>query len=281
MEAVAGIHLDGGLGTFLTNIGGPAWQRGPRPPRSARCWDRLAADLADGALGIGVLVGYAPGADPGEYLQVAELAAAAGVPTFTHARDLIEMVPGVTIDGARGDRPGGRRDRRADALLPRQQHVAAARRPGARPGRPGAGGRRAGLHRGIPVRLGHDRYRCRVPRARAARRARPHPSSLTYAPTGEQVASVERLRELRATDPGGLVIIRLLDEDDPADRQLLLRPLAFPGAIVASDAMPLTWSGAAPDPMSWPLRADGVTHPRTAGTFSRALRLLAAAARSA
>lgn len=84
------------------------------------------------------------------------------------------------------------------------------------------------------------------------------PSSLTYAPTGEQVASEARLRELRRTDPGGLVIIRLLDDDDPADRRLLMRSLTFPGAVVASDAMPLTWTGPAPDPPSpytWPLPA--------------------------
>ena len=56
------------------------------------------------------------------------------------------------------------------------------------------------------------------------------PSSLTYAPTGEQVASEARLRELRRADPGGLVIIKLLDEDDPADRRLLMRSLTFPGA---------------------------------------------------
>jgi hypothetical protein len=103
------------------------------------------------------------------------------------------------------------------------------------------------------------------------------PSSLTYAPTGEQVASEERLRELRASDPGGLVIIRLLDEDDPGDRSLLMRSLEFPDAMVASDAMPLTWTGPAPDPVAWPLRTDGVTHPRTAGTFCRALRVLAGA----
>ena len=58
---------------------------------------------------------------------------------------------------------------------------------------------------------------------------------------------------------------------------MLLSSLTFPGAIVASDAMPLTWSGAPPDPLSWPLPAGAVTHPRTAGTFCRALRLLAGA----
>ena len=99
------------------------------------------------------------------------------------------------------------------------------------------------------------------------------PSSLTYAPTGERVASEERLRELRRTDPGGPVLIDLLNEDDPADQDLLLRSLTFPGSVVASDAMPLTWTTPA-DKLAWPLPPGAITHPRTAGTFSRALRLL-------
>src|SRR5256885_14741952 len=51
------------------------------------------------------------------------------------------------------------------------------------------------------------------------------PSSLTYAPTGERVASADRLRELRAADPGGLGVIDLLSEDDPADPALLMPSL--------------------------------------------------------
>jgi len=101
------------------------------------------------------------------------------------------------------------------------------------------------------------------------------PADLTYAPTGEQVASAERLRELRATDPGGLAIIRHLDESDPADRDFLLRALTFPDAVVASDAMPLIWPGMPPPETVWPLPPGAVTHPRTAGTFARALRVLA------
>jgi Amidohydrolase family len=100
------------------------------------------------------------------------------------------------------------------------------------------------------------------------------PSSLTYTPTGERVASVARLRELRSADPGGLVIIDLLSEDDPADRALLVRSLTFPGSVVASDAMPLTWTAPPADRAAWPLPPGAITHPRTAGTFSRALRLL-------
>ncbi|MGH3300023.1 MAG: amidohydrolase family protein, partial [Trebonia sp.] len=77
-----------------------------------------------------------------------------------------------------------------------------------------------------------------------------------------------------ATDPGGLAIIRQLDEDDPGDQAVLLRYLMFPGSVIGSDAMPLTWSGSAPESASWPLPPHAFTHPRTAGTFARSIRML-------
>jgi N-acyl-D-aspartate/D-glutamate deacylase len=78
------------------------------------------------------------------------------------------------------------------------------------------------------------------------------------------------------------VIIRHLDEDDPTDRAVLMRYLMFPDSVIASDAMPLTWMGMGmgmgmgmtPDPEVWPLPANAFTHPRTAGTFGRAIRML-------
>jgi cytosine/adenosine deaminase-related metal-dependent hydrolase len=275
MEAVAGVQLDGRLDTFLANMASPAWQQRAAPAQITAVLDRLSADLADGAIGIGVLVGYAPGTDPAEYVQVAGLAAEAGAPTFTHARDMIEMVPGAAIDGAeeivRAAAETGAHmhychvnstsQRYVDRVL---ELVGRARAAGSRVSTEaypyGSGMTGIGAAFLAPERLAERGLT---------------PSSLTYAPTGERVASEERLRELRAADPGGLVIIRLLDEDDPGDRRLLMRSLEFPGAMVASDAMPLTWTGRAPEPEAWPLRADAVTHPRTAGTFCRALRILA------
>ena len=38
--------------------------------------------------------------DPAEYLQISALAAEAGAPTFTRARELIELAPNALIDGA-------------------------------------------------------------------------------------------------------------------------------------------------------------------------------------
>lgn len=109
------------------------------------------------------------------------------------------------------------------------------------------------------------------------------PQSLRYLPTGEQVSSDARLRELQKTDPAGTVIVSLLDEEAQADYDLLLDCLSFPGAAIASDAMPLTWAGTDEDADAakqalnsgkWPIPEGFMTHPRSAGCFSRAIRLL-------
>ncbi len=274
MEAVAGIPLDGRLSAFLGNIASPAWQRPAAPMEINAVLTRLSADLADGALGIGVLAGYAPAADPAEYLQVAALAAEAEVPTFTHARDLVEMMPQTLIDGAeeivRAAGETGAHMHYCHVNSTSQRHVD---RVLGLVGRAQAAGSRVTTE-AYPYGSGMTGIGAAflAPERLAERGLTP--SSLTYAPTGERVASEARLRELRQADPGGLVIIQLLDEDDPADRAVLMRSLTFPGSIVASDAMPLTWTAGAPDPLAWPLPETAITHPRSAGTFARALRLL-------
>ncbi|MGH3152745.1 MAG: amidohydrolase family protein [Streptosporangiaceae bacterium] len=273
MEAVAGLPLTASLGAFLASIGDPAWQRAAEAGQVRAMLSRLSADLADGALGIGILLGYAPAVSPDEYLQVAELAATAGVPTFTHARDLIELSPRAFVDGAeeivRAAAHTGAHMHYCHVNSTSQRHidrvlalVSRARAAGARVSTEaypyGSGMTGIGAAFLAPERLGERGL---------------VPSSLTYAPTGERVTTVERLRELRAADPGGLAIIDMLDEADSADLALLMRALSFPGGVVASDAMPLTWTGPA-QPEAWPLPEQAITHPRTAGTFARSLRLL-------
>jgi N-acyl-D-aspartate/D-glutamate deacylase len=274
MEAVGGRPPEASLGAFMTRISDPAWQRPAEPAQVSALLARLAADLAEGALGIGVLLGYAPAASPAEYQRVAGLAAEAGVPTFTHARDLIEMVPATLADGAeeivRAAAETGAHMHYCHVNSTSQRHidrvlglVARAQAAGSRVTTEaypyGSGMTGIGAAFLAPERLGERGL---------------SPSSLTYAPTGDRVGSAARLRELRQADPGGLVIIDLLRENEPADLALLMRSLTFPGAVVASDAMPLTWTAPPADPLGWPLPPTATTHPRTAGTFSRALRLL-------
>jgi N-acyl-D-aspartate/D-glutamate deacylase len=274
MDVLAGVTFDGSIGPLFANLGNPRWGRAASAPEIGRILGMLEADVADGALGIGLLVGYAPGASPEEYLRVAALAAASGVSTFTHARDLIEFTPDGAIDGAEEIvRAAGETGahmhychvnsttiRHADrvlALVERAQQAGAQVSTEAYPY--GAGMTGIGAAFLAPERL--------VERGLT-------PRSIIYAPTGEEVASAARLNELRAADPGGLAIIRQLNEEDPDDQAILLRYLTFPGSVIASDAMPLTWIGAPPEPAAWPLPRAAVTHPRTAGTFARSISTL-------
>jgi N-acyl-D-aspartate/D-glutamate deacylase len=274
MAVLAGIPLEGSVRTFFTHSARPEWQRAATPAEQQRILAHLEADIGDGALGIGVLAGYVPTADPAEYLQVAALASRSNVATYTHSRDLVEFRPQTLIDGAEEIvRAAGETGahmhychvnsttlRHADRVL---GLVERAQREGSRVTTEaypyGAGMTGIGAAFLAPERLPERDLT---------------PQDLIYAPTGETVADAARLAELRATDPGGLVIIRHLDESAPSDRDLLLRYLLFPGSVVASDAMPLTWSGTVPDTDAWPLPPAAFTHPRTAGTFSRAIRLL-------
>jgi Amidohydrolase family len=273
MQILAGFTPKGGTDEVLGILGDQRWQGPATTDQLSLILATLAADLAGGAVGVGLLMGYAPGVDPAEYLAVAQLAAEAGAPTFTHCRDLIELSPDTKIDGA-------------------EELVRAA-------GTTGAHMHHCHVN---STSLRHiDRVlglvaRCQAEGGRVSVEAYPYgsgataigaafldpdhmklrglvPSSLTYLATGERVADAARLRELRTLDPGGPVIIDFLDETNAADRRVLRRSLAFEGAIVASDAMPLVPTSGQMDADEWPLPAGFVTHPRTAGCFSRALRL--------
>ncbi len=268
MAATTGVTLDGGMATLFRKIGDPEWQRAASASELTQILDRISRDVAAGSLGIGILSGYAPGVDPAEYLAVAELAAAAGVPTFTHCRDLIELTPDTLIDGAeevvRAAGTTGAHMHYCHVNSTSVRHVdrvlALVERCRAEGGRItteaypyGSGATGIGAAFLAPERLGERALK---------------PTSLVYLPTGERVADEARLRELRETDPGGAVIVEFFDESEPADMAVLRKSLLFDDAIVASDAMPVL---GVPSADAWPVV--GSTHPRTAGCFSRALRL--------
>ena len=274
MHVVADGPLDGGAAALFAGLGGTEWQHAASAPQVARILEQISTDLAAGAIGVGLLVGYTPGVEPAEYLAVAEVAAAAGVPTFTHSRDIVELAPETLIDGAEEvvraagatgahmhychiNSTSARHIDRVLALVGRCQSEGAHVTTEAYPY--GSGSTAIGAAFLAPERL-LERFRST--------------KSITYLPTGERVADESRLRELRATDPGGLVIVEFLDESDTADAALLRRSLTFPDAIVASDGMPPLWTDTERmDITTWPLPPEAVTHPRTAGTFARALRL--------
>jgi N-acyl-D-aspartate/D-glutamate deacylase len=275
MHVLAGEPLSGwSIGRILKALGGDAWRRPATADETTKIMDLLERELADGALGIGILLGYAPATDPKEYLRTAAVAASAGVPTFTHARPLVEQDPGVVIDGAEeltrvAAETGAHMhychiNSTSTRHLERVQTlVEKVRTEGARvtsEAYPYASGMSS---------IGADYFH---PDRLHVLGETGTPSDVIYARTGETVASLERLLELRAADPGGLAFLKAFDEASAPER--LARIVALPDAAIASDAVPFTVpDGHSFDEMEWPLPAYLKTHPRGAGTYGRTLRI--------
>lgn len=271
ISCLTGNAVGGAFPQFLPYVSRADWQRKIDDRTLRAVLNALELDLSAGAVGIGVLLGYAPSTHPSEFLAVAALAARRNVAVFTHARDIADAdaaVDGTAEIGRVADETGAHLHfchlnsmalRRLDAVMGMIEH---GRQRGGRittEAYPyGAGMTGIGADFLAPDRL--------APQGLA-------PSDVLFAPTGERVVDAAHLEHLRRTSPEGLCFVDHFHEDDPADFAWIERTLAVPGTAVASDAIPLSWRGRRPAPITWPPPAGAITHPRTAGTFGRMLRL--------
>lgn len=271
-QVLAGITPDATFAGTLAVLGNADWQRSSTPAELAAWLDLIDGEIASGALGVGVLMGYAPHSDPAEFAAVARRAAAFDVPVFSHVRELVEADPATPVDGsgeiAQVAAETGARLHHCHVNSTSRRHIDrvlatldAARAAGSRvtvEAYPyGAGSTGIGAAFLDPDRLSVWGI---------------GPSAITVLTTGERIADEGRLAQLRTADPGAPCIVEFLDEGSPRDLALLESALAFPDAIVASDAMPVVWPGGVLDCAAWPLPPGGATHPRTAGTFAKTLR---------
>lgn len=250
------------------------WQEPASERETAALLDRIDAELAAGAIGIGVPIGYAPDVDRDEYYRIAELAERRRSIVFTHARYASIVEPGTSLEAAceiiaAAVGTGATMHHchiNSTSLRQLDEVTDAIERARANGNRVtteaypyGAGTTSIGAHFLAPELLA---------------RMGITPRSLRFLPTGEQIADERRLIELRNERPEGLCVVSFLDEDDPDDAALLLRAITFDDTAIASDAVPLL----GPDGTNahvhdhWPLTHDIVSHPRTAGCFSRVLR---------
>ncbi|GAB3922121.1 D-glutamate deacylase [Microlunatus endophyticus] len=269
-----------GLSMFSKYQDGPRW-RGPADAREeAMIIDRVRGQVADGAIGIGVLQGYVPDSEIAEQHHLAELAAEAGQPMFVHSRSMAAVGPGNALDAVRelidsseqsgapihqchmNSTSGHLADRVAEELTAAQQ-------------------------RGVRLTTEAYPYHAGSTVIGAAfidpdqlERQRMTPRSVIYLATGERVADEGRLRELRAADPGGLCVLETFDLEDPKQVSLLMAAVTYPGGAIASDAMPMTYVGPvdgrelgirALTEDVWPIPPGMIAHPRSTGCFAQAL----------
>jgi N-acyl-D-glutamate deacylase len=242
------------------------------PDETARILARVEQGLKEGALGIGVLAGYAPGHGRKEAFAVAQLAVRHGVPTFTHVRynsviepqssfEAVEEL--VALAAATGVRAHVHHLNSTSARdIPRIAELLR-----------GAQGR--GLRvttEAYPYGAGSTVVGAEFFRGADWRERRGGLGAADIELNGVPFND-ETLAEAQAKTPGAWIIAHFLHPDTrPADRDFLDQSVLFPGGAIASDGMPWTSKGQPVIGDVWPLPADAFAHPRSAGTFTRFLR---------
>ena len=237
--------------------------------------DRLARGLDEGGIGIGILNAYAPGAGVQELTAVCELAAAHGVPTFTHVAYMSRIDPESSAEayvrligyaGATGAHmhichfnSSSKTDVERCARL-----VATAQA------------------QGLPITLEAYPYGTGSTVIAAAFFNEPDFEARTgtgydavqRVTDGRRFHSLEEIVAEQSEDPSTLVLWHFLDtEGNERHRAMLDMSVLFPGGAIASDAMPWTLpDGSAYTGDAWPLPEEATSHPRSAGTFTRFMR---------
>jgi N-acyl-D-glutamate deacylase len=237
--------------------------------------DRLANGLNEGGIGIGILNAYAPGAGVQELAAVCQLAAAHGVPTFTHVAYMSRIDPESAAEayirligyaGATGAHmhichfnSSSKTDiERCVVLVAKAQA------------------------QGLPITVEAYPYGTGSTVLAAAFFSDPEfearngtgYDSVQRVTDGRRFRDREELLAAQAEEPATLVLWHILDiENNAHHRDLLDMSVLYPGGAIASDAMPWTRSdGSIYTGDAWPLPEDATSHPRSAGCFTRFIR---------
>jgi N-acyl-D-glutamate deacylase len=262
---------DGTLTWFQKAFSLTGWQNAvPSPEQLEQIIDIVEGGLKEGALGISINAGYAPGMGRKEYYELAMLAAKHKVATYTHDRYMSTLEPLSSFE-ALGEQVG------LAAITGAHMHI---------------------CH--INSVAGRDlEYATRMVKQAQDRGIRVTVESYTYGALstavgaeffrgpewlerfgGKDYGAVElrgqplnkgKIEELQKTQPGDIVVFHFLEEDkNPDDMKILDHAVLYPGGAIASDAMPwFDTKGGIIEGDVWPLPDEAFAHPRSAGCFSR------------
>lgn len=252
----------------------PDWRYTPASPAQTEAvLARVNEGLDQGGLGVGMLLGYVPGSGRGEYYALHELAADRDVPTFTHARYLSNIEPDSSLEGFQ-EMVAVSAATGADMHISHLNSISL---------------RDIGLIRdmlegaqahGVNITVEAYPYGAGSTAIGAAlfegadwqeRLGGLEKSDFTF--DGERLTP-ESFDRLQKDAPDTTIVVHLLDvEGDAADRALLDQSILYPGGAIASDGGDWRVDGERITGDVWPLPAKAESHPRSAGTFSKFLRV--------
>ncbi len=229
--------------------------------------------IREGSVGVGLLLAYAPGSGNKEYYAVNKLAASRKVPTFTHVRSASVIEPRSAFEAYE--------EVVATAVATgAQMHICHLNSTSGRDIELAKDVISAAQQRGLPISV----------------EAYPYPAASTmigsaffrgadwqqrlggvryedFLLSGESLTEA-RFKELQQNKPETIIVFNYLRPDiNPKDDAYLDLSVLYPGGAIASDAGWWTVDGKPVEGDVWPVPKNAFSHPRSAGTFSRVLRV--------
>lgn len=260
------------LDWFFSNFKNPAWQTAISTPGQLNTIAEMVTEgLDQGGLGVGFLLGYAPGTGRKEYYEISKLAAKRNVATFTHARFLSMLEPNSSFDGMT-EIVSVAASTGVQAHIVHLNSMSLSDIDTIKPMILGA------QAKGIPITTEAYPYGAGATGIGAAMFQGPRWRESMGGVTannfdiGGKRLTEERFAYLQREKPETAVIIHFLDLEKPQDKANLDKSILFPGGVIASDGGPWQVGGAMVDKNTWPLPENAWAHPRGAGTYARFLR---------
>jgi N-acyl-D-glutamate deacylase len=228
--------------------------------------------LDQGALGVGFLLGYAPGTGHKEYNAATQLAVNASVPTYTHARFLSMLEPSSSFESIQeiisvaASTGVHAHIVHLNSISLRDIDTIGAAISGAQSKNInitteaypyGAGSTSIGA-----AMFHGDNWREKIGGITA------HNFDV-----GGKRLSEQEFDYLQDKKPETQTVIHMLDTTNPQDQAFLDKSVLFPGGVIGSDGGEWLINGELVDEDIWPIPEKAWSHPRSAGTFSRFIRL--------
>ncbi len=243
------------------------------PEQIEKIMAALDAGLREGALGIGVPLGYAPGSGYKEYYAVNKLAARHAVPSYTHVRYASVIEPKSAFEAYQELIATA-------AATGAHMHVCHLNSTSGRDIELAAEVISAAQKRGLTITVEAHPYPVASTAIGSAFFREPdwqaRLGGLRYEDfevNGEPLDE-RRFNELQQTKPETVITVRYLRPDtNPKDDAYLDISVLYPGGAIASDGMFWMREGKLIEGDVWPLPKDAYAHPRSAGTFGRLLRV--------
>ena len=245
------------------------------PEQQVKILDLVEEGLDQGALGIGINAGYAPGYGQKEYNALAELAAERGVATFTHVRYASNAEPDSSFDAVQELIANA-------AITGAHMHLCHINSTSLKDIHSILPMIDSAMERGINISVGAYPWGAASTVVGAAMfsgegwRERMGSTAENFQ-LGTSRMTEEELADYQQNKPGTFIVWHFLDESNPDDLALLDASVLHPDVLIESDEM--FWMFVDDhdeienyEGEAWPLPEGAFSHPRSNGTFAKILR---------